>query len=56
MDGGVDTLNLCFHMAECLDIIVSSFSVLSAPVVMWWHFLIFFEHFKPVRKKVTLWT
>lgn len=28
---------LCFHMAECvcLDIVVSLFSVLSPPMVMW---------------------
>lgn len=35
MDRGVDILNLCFYKADCLDIIVSLFSVLSPPVIMW---------------------
>lgn len=31
----MDILKLYFHMAECLDIIVTLFSVLSPPVVLW---------------------
>lgn len=34
MGRDVDILNLCFHMAECFNIIVALFSVLSPPVVM----------------------